>query len=81
MTAARHVSPKALAMGLAIAALVSSPLASADPISKDQCVDAHSRGQDARDAGKLSLARKLFLAPPERTARSRTNCGFHHPGR
>ncbi len=29
--------------------------------SKDECVDAHSKGQDAKDAGKLSLARKLFL--------------------
>ena len=29
--------------------------------SKEECVDAHSKGQDAKDAGKLSLARKLFL--------------------
>ncbi len=35
--------------------------ASANPLSKEACVDAHSKGQDARDAGKLSLARKLFL--------------------
>jgi hypothetical protein len=35
--------------------------ASADPLSKEACVDAHSRGQDARDTGKVSLARKLFL--------------------
>jgi hypothetical protein len=34
----------------------------ASPISKEACVDAHSRGQDARDAGKISLARKLFLS-------------------
>jgi hypothetical protein len=34
----------------------------ASPISKEACVDAHSRGQDARDAGKVSLARKLFLS-------------------
>ena len=61
MTAARHASPRGLSIGLAIVAFASSPLAAADPISKDQCVDAHSRGQDARDAGKLSLARKLFL--------------------
>lgn len=32
----------------------------ADP-SKEECVDAHARGQDARDQNKLSLARKLFL--------------------
>jgi hypothetical protein len=30
-------------------------------LSKEACVDAHSRGQDAREQGKLSLARKLFL--------------------
>ncbi len=29
--------------------------------SKDDCLDAHSRGQDAKEQGKLSLARKLFL--------------------
>ena len=33
----------------------------AGPLSKEACLDAHSKGQDARDAGKLSLARKLFL--------------------
>jgi hypothetical protein len=30
-------------------------------ISKEACLDAHSRGQDAKDQGKISLARKLFL--------------------
>jgi len=35
--------------------------ASAD-VSKEECVDAHGRGQDARDQNKLSLARKLFLS-------------------
>ncbi|MBV8762973.1 MAG: hypothetical protein JO257_37150 [Deltaproteobacteria bacterium] len=29
--------------------------------SKDECLDAHSRGQDAKEQGKISLARKLFL--------------------
>jgi hypothetical protein len=58
MSASRHAS----AIALAIASSLSSPTASADSISKDQCVDAHSRGQDAREQGKLSLARKLFLS-------------------
>jgi len=40
--------------------LFASPLASADP-SKEACLDSHSRGQDAKEQGKLSLARKLFL--------------------
>lgn len=35
--------------------------ANAQP-TKAECVDAHSRGQDAKDQGKLSLARKLFLS-------------------
>jgi hypothetical protein len=35
--------------------------ASAAGPSKEECLDAHSRGQDAREQGKTSLARKLFL--------------------
>lgn len=37
------------------------PLAAAQPISKEACIDAHSRGQDAKEQGKISAARKLFL--------------------
>jgi hypothetical protein len=44
-----------------IASLAVGSIAFADEISKEACVDSHSRGQDARDQGKLSLARKLFL--------------------
>lgn len=29
--------------------------------SKEECVEAHGKGQDAKEAGRLSLARKLFL--------------------
>jgi hypothetical protein len=57
MTAARHVS----AITVAIAGLLSTPLAAADSISREQCIDAHSRGQDAQAQGKITLARKLFL--------------------
>jgi hypothetical protein len=46
---------------IAFAILTSSSLAVADTLSKEACVDAHSRGQDARDQGKITLARKLFL--------------------
>jgi hypothetical protein len=46
---------------IAFAILTSASLASADTLSKEACVDAHSRGQDARDQGKITLARKLFL--------------------
>jgi hypothetical protein len=44
----------------AIGCLIASPLASAD-VSKEACIDAHSRGQDAKEQGQISLARKLFL--------------------
>ncbi len=39
----------------------------ADDLSKEACVDAHSRGQDARELGKISLARKLFLSCAQST--------------
>jgi len=45
---------------LLVALIAISVPAFAGP-SKDECVDAYSRGQDAKEAGKLSLARKLFL--------------------
>ncbi|HEU0034237.1 MAG TPA: hypothetical protein VFQ53_26615 [Kofleriaceae bacterium] len=50
-------------LALAIIAGITSldSLAFADEISKEVCLDSHSRGQDARDQNKLSLARKLFL--------------------
>jgi hypothetical protein len=44
----------------ALGCLIASPLASAD-VSKEACIDAHSRGQDAKEQGQISLARKLFL--------------------
>ncbi len=37
-------------------------LAAAGELSKDECVDAYGRGQDAKEQGKLTLARKLFLS-------------------
>jgi hypothetical protein len=40
--------------------VLASSLAVADTVSKEACIDAHSRGQDAKESGKLSLARKLF---------------------
>jgi len=45
-----------LILGVAIA----SP-AFADGPSKEVCIESHGKGQDAREQGKLSLARKLFL--------------------
>ncbi len=46
---------------LVLALLLASAPTFADGPSKEVCVDSHSRGQDARDQGKISLARKLFL--------------------
>jgi hypothetical protein len=57
---ARHASLIAL-VGIGITGWLSPPLAAADPVTKEMCIDAHSRGQDAKEAGKISLARKLFL--------------------
>src|SRR5690242_2381138 len=48
------------AVTIAVLCLAYSPLASAD-LTKEQCLDAHSRGQDAKEQNHLSLARKLFL--------------------
>lgn len=42
----------------------------ADELSKEACIDAHSRGQDAREQNKLSLARKLFLSCAQSTCPS-----------
>lgn len=48
---------------VAIAAtLVSVPPRECAAAAKDECVDAHSRGQDARGKGQLTRARQLFLA-------------------
>ena len=38
-----------------------SPLASAAP-TREECVGAHSRGQDLREKGQLSQARQLFMS-------------------
>jgi hypothetical protein len=43
-------------------AVVAPTLSAAGELSKDECVDAHGRGQDAKEQGKLTLARKLFLS-------------------
>jgi hypothetical protein len=41
--------------------LLAGPAAHAAPPSKEECVDAHSKGQDAREAGQFAQASKLFL--------------------
>jgi hypothetical protein len=47
-----------------ISSLVALPVAFADDAKegKEACIESHSKGQDAKEQGKLSLARKLFLA-------------------
>ncbi len=45
-----------------IAILFAPVLAAAGELTKEQCVDAHGRGQDAKEQGKLTLAKKLFLS-------------------
>jgi len=45
---------------LAIALVCAPHLAAAGDLSKEQCLDAHGQGQDAKAQNKLTLARKLF---------------------
>jgi len=53
--------PLLRACTIAALALVAFASTAYADLSKEACVDAHSRGQDAREQGKISLARKLFL--------------------
>jgi len=63
MLLGRRRGSLSLGAGVALAAAVTlaATAARAEGPTKDECVDAHGRGQDAREAGQLSLARKLFL--------------------
>jgi hypothetical protein len=57
------MSPSSFMFWASFAALsLGSSAALAAPPTKDECVDAHGQGQDARDAGQLTRAGKLFLA-------------------
>lgn len=47
---------------IVFAVLAAAGSAAAQSMSKHACVDAHSRGQDARDQGRVTFARKLFLS-------------------
>jgi hypothetical protein len=46
---------------LVLTTLLDSRSAAAEDAAKDACIDAHSRGQDAREQDKLSMARMLFI--------------------
>lgn len=56
-----HFTRAVLAAGVIAGSFASTTAYADDSISKEACLDAHSRGQDAKDSGKISLARKLFL--------------------
>jgi hypothetical protein len=47
-------------MKFALAILLASPMAFAGP--KEECLDAHGRGQDLRERGQLKGAKKAFLS-------------------
>lgn len=53
-----------------------APAAGAAPPTKEECVDAHGKGQDARDAGQLAQAAALFLtcAQPACPALVQSDC-------
>lgn len=60
----RHIDRsglRAVAMATIAVMTVMAPVAWAQP-TKAECLDAHSRGQDAKAQGKLVLARKLFMS-------------------
>ena len=61
MPIGRYRSP-VVAVAAAVAILVSLPPSVSFATAKDECVDAHGRGQDARGKGQLTRARQLFLA-------------------
>ncbi len=46
---------------LAMIAIATVSSAASAEVSKEACIESHSRAQDAREQGKLSLARKLFM--------------------
>jgi hypothetical protein len=46
---------------IVIALLATASIAYAGDPTKEECLDAHGRGQDAKEQGKLTLARKLFM--------------------
>ncbi len=60
MIVSRHLLALVLVTALGAPAL-------ADDQPKEACIDAHSRGQDAREQGRISLARKLFLSCAQST--------------
>jgi hypothetical protein len=47
--------------------LLAASVASAAPPSKEECVEAHGKGQDARESGQFSQAGKLFLTCAQST--------------
>lgn len=47
--------------------LLAASVASAAPPSKEECVEAHGKGQDAREAGQFSQASKYFLTCAQAT--------------
>jgi len=57
----RKVAPVILRLSSVLVVVLALTTPAAGDVSKEVCLNAHSRGQDAREQSKLSLARKLFL--------------------
>lgn len=58
----RTVRSVVIVFAVVLVCAVGAGSAAAQSMSKHACVDAHSRGQDARDQGRVTFARKLFLS-------------------
>lgn len=58
------------------AGLLAPELAAAAPPSKEECIEAHGRGQDQREAGQVTLARESFAicSQPVCPALVQTDC-------
>jgi hypothetical protein len=51
-----------ISISISMSILLTARAAKAAPPTKEECVDSFGKGQDAREAGQLSQAGKLFLA-------------------
>jgi hypothetical protein len=60
------ITRRSIALASALAVSVSSAAYAAPP-TKEECVEAHGKGQDARESGQLGRASKLFLTCAQST--------------
>ena len=69
MMGSQRVGVRSLACALFASTALAGALGAGEcrAASKDECLEAHGRGQDLRDAGRLTSARQTFLACAQNT--------------